>query len=352
MASKTKDNETQQVNIASMIIHNINSLAGYVEALDTRVSELEKHKKHELNQKTKERNMVQNDTATVEELIAMIDALEGLDDYKRMVHSIVDHALIMKKRMKAGLKCRPSTLNLVFTGNPGTGKTTVARLTARLYHKLGILSTGNCIEVTRADLVSNYIGDSEKQTMELINKATGGILFIDEAYSLYMERSDRDYGNNVINILVSEMENRRNDLMVIVAGYSDKMKAFLDSNPGLQSRFSNQIQFADYTPDQLTRICESSLNQEYALQESAKPLILEYFQCMCDHKDANFGNAREARNLADTMIRFQETRLAHAKRVTKNMLSEITQEDAEAACKERLNGFPASTVPKNKLGFN
>ncbi len=285
--------------------------------------------------------------ASLEELLATLDGMEGLEDLKKHVRKTINQSAIAKKREKAGLPFEPLSLHMVFTGNPGTGKTTAARLIARIYNKAGILSTGSFIEVSRADLVGSYIGHSEKKTMIKIQEASGGILFIDEAYSLYTEDNDRDFGKNVIDVLVSEMENRRGDLLVIVAGYPKNMEKFIRSNPGLSSRFNNTFHFADFQPDELLRIFQDKLSQQcYILGDQASEVAKRFFQTVYDAKLGDFGNGREARNLVDAVIAEMASRLAQAKRITRNMLQAITVADVEAAVSIRLDMLripPSST---------
>ena len=231
----------------------------------------------------------------------------------------------------------PLSLHLVFTGNPGTGKTTVARLVARIYHSLGLLPKGHLIEAQRSDLVGAYVGNSEEKTTAVINNALGGVLFIDEAYSLN-QGDKNDYGAEVIATLISAMENRRDNLAVIVAGYPDKMKEFIASNPGLRSRFNTFISFDDYSPEEMICILEGMLGEyEYWLEADAQELAKEYFQNLYKMRDESFGNGRDVRNFANSVIKEQENRLASIKRIQgTDAFCTIKMNDVAAAIKQRL----------------
>jgi SpoVK/Ycf46/Vps4 family AAA+-type ATPase len=192
---------------------------------------------------------------------------------------------------------------MVFYGNPGTGKTTVARLLSKIYKELGVVTTGHLVETDRSDLVAGYVGQTALKVKAVAEKALGGILFIDEAYSLKRGNDSQDFGNEAIETLLKFMEDNRRDLVMIVAGYPIEMKRFLDANPGLQSRFNKSLSFPDYTPEELMqiflRLCEES---DYKLSVAAHTKLATYFQTAYENRDAKFGNARLVRNIFERAI--------------------------------------------------
>ncbi|SHE38390.1 stage V sporulation protein K [Seinonella peptonophila] len=238
-----------------------------------------------------------------------LERLIGLEKVKRFIHEIYAWLEIGRRRTEAGLLTEQQVLHMVFTGNPGTGKTTVARIMAQLLQKMGILSKGHLVEVERADLVGEYIGHTAQRTREQVKRALGGILFIDEAYSL-ARGGDKDFGKEAIDTLVKSMEDFKNDFILILAGYSIEMNHFLSSNPGLPSRFPIQLHFPDFTLTQLMQIAEQMLEErQYLLTPVAKEkLELHLLDCKQKHQTA-FGNARYVRNLLERSIRKQAVRL-------------------------------------------
>lgn len=272
---------------------------------------------------------------SVEDLLAELDQLCGLDQVKKDVRSLINLVKVRKLRQENGLSVPPMSLHLVFLGNPGTGKTTVARLLARLYHAIGVLSKGQLIETDRSGLVAGYVGQTAIKTQEVIAKAMGGVLFIDEAYSLTSQEGANDFGKEAIEILLKNMEDHRDDLIVIVAGYTNLMEQFIHSNPGLESRFNKYFYFEDYTAEQLFEILESQCQRNsYVLseetREKAKQLLAEAYEA----RDENFGNAREVRNLFEELIARQSDRVAAMEAPTKEDLMLITGADFDAAAGE------------------
>ena len=260
-----------------------------------------------------------------------LNSLVGLDSVKRDVQNTINLAQTQKMREEMGMKVIPTSKHLVFTGNPGTGKTTVARILARFYKDMGILSKGHLVEVDRSDLVANYIGQTANKTMEKVQEAYGGVLFIDEAYTL--NKGGNDFGQEAIDTILKEMEDHRDDLIVIVAGYSGLMSEFIESNPGLKSRFNTYMHFPDYKADELEKIFKGMCNKYgLVLTKEADEAVSEHIEQMVKFKDENFGNAREARNFFEKVVskqasRVQEYVLSTGQKPSKDFVMTITDED-------------------------
>lgn len=248
-----------------------------------------------------------------------LNNLIGLTAIKNDVSNMINLVKMQIKRKEQGLKTVPVSLHLVFTGNPGTGKTTIARILADIYKEIGVLSKGQLVEVDRSGLVAGYVGQTAIKTQEKINEALGGILFIDEAYTLV--KDGQDFGQEAIDTLLKAMEDHRDDFIVIVAGYTNLMQNFINSNPGLKSRFNKYIEFPDYSADELVRIFYSMCNEyQYTLTADADIILKEKLFEMEKNKDANFANARDVRNLFEMVITRQATRLSQE---TSNNIMEI-----------------------------
>lgn len=255
---------------------------------------------------------------SLEDLQKQLDSMIGLDGVKQQVHSIINELKIDALRKSKGLKVSNTSKHLVFKGNPGTGKTTIARLLSKIYKQLGILEKGQLVEVDRSEIVAGYVGQTALKTKEKIDEAMGGILFIDEAYTL--AKGENDFGQEAIDTLLKAMEDLRDEFIVIVAGYDEPMESFLQSNPGLKSRFNEYIHFDDYSEEELFLIfgllCEQN---DFRMDLEAQDTLKSYLNDLCTHKPDNFANGREMRNL------FDKSKKAHSNRLTS--LNEISDED-------------------------
>ena len=256
--------------------------------------------------------------------LEVIEALErelvGLAPVKTRIQEIAALLVVERARSRLGINAgEPPSLHMCFTGNPGTGKTTVALRMAEILHRLGYARKGHLVPVTRDDLVGQYIGHTAPKTREVIKKAMGGVLFIDEAYYLYKPENERDYGQEAIEILLQVMENQRDDLVVILAGYKDRMDTFFRSNPGMSSRIAHHIDFPDYTEPELFAIAEIMLERmHYRLSEAARAALREYIGLR--RRRPHFANARSMRNALD------RARLRQAKRLFAARPSEVTRD--------------------------
>ena len=264
----------------------------------------------------------------LEEVLAELDGLCGLDQVKKDVKSLINLVKVRKLRQEAGLPVPPMSLHLVFMGNPGTGKTTVARLLAKIYHAIGVLSKGQLVEVDRSGLVAGFVGQTAIKTQEVIQKAIGGVLFIDEAYALVNQENGNDFGHESIEVLLKNMEDHRDDLIVIVAGYTNLMEKFIHSNPGLESRFNKYFFFEDYNAGQLLAIFRSMCKKNgYTLSKEAETWAEQDFKDLYDNRDENFGNARDVRNLFEKAVARHSDRVAQLEAPTKEQLMELLPQD-------------------------
>ncbi len=277
------------------------------------------------------RPQIEQDVATLDETLADLHRLIGLDDIKQEVETLANLARVFSMRKEQGLPVPEMSMHLVFSGNPGTGKTTVARLVSKIYGHLGLLSSGHLVEVDRSGLVGGYVGQTATKVRDVVDSAVGGVLFIDEAYAL-SGRGENDFGSEAIETLLKLMEDNRDDLVVIVAGYENEMRGFLRSNPGLNSRFSRQLLFRDYSADELVEIFHAmAAKAHYELSTDAEASLVQAVSDIWTHRAENFANAREVRNLFERAISAQANRLARPNNGPHQSLLELTEDDIRCA---------------------
>ena len=281
---------------------------------------------------------VDEDTRTLQDLLDELNALVGLEKVKNKVQDLIVYQKVQKMRREKNLHSAKNTLHLAFTGNPGTGKTTVARIVGRIYKRIGLLSKGHFVEVSRTDLIAGYQGQTALKVKKVIEQAKGGVLFIDEAYSITENDHSDSYGRECLTELTKALEDYREDLVVIVAGYTEPMNKFFESNPGLKSRFNTFIEFDDYSPNELDKIlifmCQ---NNDYSLDEEAKEKIHLFFEQQTLEKDENFANGRLVRNLYDDLVMNHARRVINTANPDSAELSTIKAKDFTFAIDENVD---------------
>lgn len=265
---------------------------------------------------------------TLEEVLAELDSLVGMDGIKKNIRSLINLLKIQEERKKHDLPTVEIGLHQAYLGNPGVGKTTIARLIGRLYRAIGRLSKGQLVETDRAGLVGGYVGQTAIKTTKLLEAANGGVLFIDEAYSLVPESGEQDFGQEAITTILKFMEDNRDDFVLIVAGYPNEMNRFLDSNPGLVSRFNSTVDFPDYTEGELYSIFELLLKKNnYVVHQTVKNRVQEDFGSLVANKGKNFSNGRLVRRYFETAVSAQADRLAALEAPTKAQLRRLVVSD-------------------------
>lgn len=312
--------------IASLIVKADDVVTNSEEELLRRLSE-------QLNEPTRIQlsstsvKAVQNDT--LEKTLDELHALVGLDNVKSHIDELSNFLKVQKVREKEGLLVPEKSIHAVFTGPPGTGKTTVARLFSRLLKHLGYLSKGHLVETDRSGMVAGYVGQTATKVDELVTSALGGVLFIDEAYALVPEAGNgRDFGHEAIQVLLKRMEDHRHDLVVIVAGYEEEMKSFIQSNPGLQSRFNTFYQFGHYSPNEMLSIYNLLTSKfDFLVTSEAQDKLFEIFDAMYNQRNAGFGNGRIVRNIFEQSVVSQANRVVSITPLTRAVLQEITAAD-------------------------
>lgn len=265
---------------------------------------------------------------SLENVMAELDALIGLENVKADIKELINLLEIQKKRKEAGLQNIDIALHTVFLGPPGTGKTTVARLLSRIFKLLGFLSIGQMYETDREGLIAGYVGQTAIKTDKVVDESIGGVLFVDEAYSLNQNAMQSDYGAEAVNTILKRMEDNRDDLAVVVAGYTEPMQLFIESNPGLRSRFNRYFHFEHFKPQQLYAIFEASCKKlDFVLTEDAIDKLKETFELLYEKRDDGFGNARVVRNLFEKCVQNQANRVIQIESITKDVLRGLTEED-------------------------
>lgn len=298
------------------------------EAYEAKLQEQQGENNEEERSTAAHKKTPEEDDTTLEEKLEEFHDMIGLGSVKREVDALINLLRVQKLRAENGLKNTETSKHMVFYGNPGTGKTTVARILAGIYKDLGVLKNGNLVEVDRSGLVKGYVGQTAIQVKKVVEEALGGILFIDEAYTLTVGKGENDYGQEAVDTLLKAMEDYREELIVIVAGYPDLMDQFLESNPGLKSRFNKFIHFEDYSPKEQYEILGAMCaKQEYVLSQDAKEYMQAYLEERMKHEIHDFANARDVRNMLENAIMKQASRVIETASPTKEVLQTLIAED-------------------------
>lgn len=272
------------------------------------------------------------DKPDLDALLKQLDALVGLHKINASVRSLINLVKVRKLREENDLSVPPMSLHMVFMGNPGTGKTTVARILSELYAAIGVLSNGHLVEVDRSGLVAGFVGQTALKTEEIIKSALGGVLFIDEAYALVPTDGANDFGHEAVETLLKAMEDHRDDFIVIVAGYEDLMERFISSNPGLESRFNRYFIFEDYTSVELHTIFETICGKnDYKLEQDAEKFATSYFDALYETRNDNFGNARDVRNFFENVVSVHSDRVSSLEKPSRNDLMTFSSADLKNA---------------------
>ncbi|HVX51169.1 MAG TPA: AAA family ATPase [Chitinophagaceae bacterium] len=280
-----------------------------------------------LSEVNEDKKVKVNDVKKNYDYVAELQSLVGLERVKKEVASLINFIKVQKERKDSGLNTTAISYHLVLTGNPGTGKTTVARIIAGIYKNMGILSKGQLVESDRADLIAGYEGQTATKVDKVIDSAIDGVLFIDEAYSL-LQGNDDAFGKEAIAALIKRMEDDRDKLVVVLAGYTEEMRTFINGNPGFKSRFNRYIDFADYNPGELFEIYQYQCKkQDYVVTDEGRTKLLDVFTKAYNSRDRSFGNGRYARNIFEKTLELQANRLSTDTSLDKNELTTITADD-------------------------
>lgn len=331
-------------NCAKMVIENNTEAVRRLCRMIERISDLKDHSIISLAIETKDSLVkycgyqqlksicsvkeMEEDHLTLEELMFQLNQLVGLKNVKSKVYDLIAFHKVQILRKKTGLHSPKNTMHLAFTGNPGTGKTTVARIVGRMYKKLGLLSKGHFMEVSRTDLIAGYQGQTAHKVKDVIEKAKGGVLFIDEAYSITENDHSDSYGKECLTELTKALEDYREDLVVIVAGYTEPMQQFFDSNPGLKSRFNTFIEFDDYSVDELMDIiCYMGQKEDYIVTDGVRDSLRQLFMKEIESTNKGFANGRFVRNVFESMIMNHARRVVHMDSPTISDLKELIVRD-------------------------